>query len=654
VANERVASVKLTLNGAVAISSLKQIGQEGERAAKKVESSFKRAGVAGLKAMGGAAREMGSAIKNTIKTAATLGGAFSMAGGIKSAIDMTSKFRDIAATIKAGTGAVTDWRSVMIDVQGVAIATGQSTGELGDAFRGLFDEVGDADFAKAALKVIAVQATATGDSIGTLSSIAGTMNEKFGVTAKELPEALAIAKGLGSKGGITFDEMSEKLGVLGASAKKAGMTGIPGFQRLIALANSGDDALGGLKKNVAAVTSFLDKLGDSGQRKQIKTMFGVDVNDAKGKAKDATKVLGEIFGKTGGKKESLEKVFTGEEGKLIISLGQKYATAFAAAEGDVKTKSKAALKAYEDALNEAGKTAYDHAEVERDFADRMQDPKAKLQAALAQLEAAFTKPEMIASINKLAQMLPELANKLSKLLGFVVEHPAASLAIAGGIKLGAPALEAAMGAGAKSFLAAAMDTIKTTTPVDKFRGAPGQLGVVGRGLAVAGAGLAGYEIGSAYAGGVVDPLANESGKKANDLRSATLATDLNTSGKFSKEGAESSLGNLRTRLDEAKKDKEFSWKDVASLGLRRLGTSSDKEVEQGEAVYAKGKEALDKMAPSVKTTTDVVVELGKAATEATAALRGVSQGASGSPSGGGAVRGPMPRGPVTPGYVPRG
>lgn len=633
--SSREGSLTLTLKSGSLLSALKSTGsaiaQEGKRWGKALQEPT----VAGLKAV---RRELGNTygdVKRTIKMAASFGGALSLGGGIKSAIDITGKFRNLAFSIQAGTGIAQDWRAMMQDVQDTAIATGQSTSELADAFKEVYEEVGDADFAKAAMKTIATQATATGDSVQSLASIAGTLNEKFGVTAKELPEALAIAKGLGEKGGIQFDEMASKLGILGASAKKAGMEGIPGFQRLIGLANSGDDALGGLRKNVSAVTSFLDKLGDTGQRKAIKQNFGVDVNDAKGKAKDATRVLGEIFAKTGGSKEKLQKVFTGEEGKLIVSLGQKYAKTFAETSGDVKTKTAAALDAYNGALDEAGRSNLNAAQVAAEAAKRAQDPAHRMQSALEHIEQAFTKPELLGALDRLSATLPGLAEKLSKLLGFVLENPGTSLAIAGGIKLGTPFIEAAMKVGAENFGKAALEALSGKG--GGLGGGGGAAGTLGRVAAVAGAGFAGYEAGSAYADSVIDPDVKKQQLKTDNLQAATIAADIN--------GDQGSVDTLRQRIAQAKKDKEFSgWDDVKTLGFRHMSTASDDDIAKSEKVLqqqeAKLKMNSKELAGAIAGETLKVQIVG-----------GVVPGAA--PTNGPPARGPIVVQPSRPGYQPR-
>ncbi|HKQ70999.1 MAG TPA: phage tail tape measure protein, partial [Polyangiaceae bacterium] len=383
----------------------------------------------------------------TIKQAAKWGFAGAIGGATllsKRALDVREKFQNLAFTIQAGTGVTQDWQSLMREVQGSAIATGQSTNELADAFGSVFEAVGDADYAKAAMKTIATQATATGDSIETLASIAGTLNEKFGVTAKDLPEALAIAKGLGSKGGVSIQDMADKLSVLGASAKRAGLQGIEGFQAMIAIANSGDDALGGLKKNVAAVTALFDKMTESGQQKEIQKSFGIDVKTMLKKGADPIGVVETILRKTRGNKEKIEAVFQGEEGKLLVDLGKKYAATFDATAGNVETKTQAAVDAFNASLEEAGRSNLNAAQIQTEAARRAQEPQRRLASSLEQLSAKFTDPKIFSAIDRLSDSLPPLTEKMGKLIDLVLENPGTSAAVAAGVKLGAPAIEAAM------------------------------------------------------------------------------------------------------------------------------------------------------------------------------------------------------------------
>lgn len=636
--SEREASVKLTLKSGSFLVSLKELAGENEKAAKRTENAWKKAGVAGLKALKAEIGDTFSSLKTAVKTAVTLGGAFSFGSAIRGAIESQSQFRNLAFAVKAGTGEIVKWNDLQRDAQITALQWGQRTHELGSAYQELFDEVGDIGFAEAGMENAALAARATGKDVGMLANIVGVLNEKFDVTADELPETMAAVVSLGNKGGISIEQMGEKIGILGASAKAAGLSGQAGFQTIVGMANIADNAMGSFKKSLAAVTGLLDSFGTPEQAKKIAGVFGVSMKDAKHNARGLTDVLGDVFAKTGGKRELLAKAFTGEQLKLVLELAKPFTEAFGQTGGTIKEKTAAGLGAYKAALEKAGKSQLTAADLAAEAQKRMEDPQARLNIALEKLQQSFAKPQMIAAIERLSSQLPVLADKMAGLIDFVLDNPKTAAGIFLGFKLGAPVLGAIFQSGAASFAKAAAGAL----------GGGGALGGLGKAAGVASVGLAGFEAGGLFADKVIDPAERESKGISNSLSDAMLAADLNTSGKFSKGGGEASLANLRSRLDAAKKDKEFSFSDVYSFGLRRLGTSSDEDIEKGEKLYAERRAALDKLPDASGKATDAMNDIAAAARAAAAALGSIGGG--GAPPGGGASRGPPRPAPVGPGY----
>jgi hypothetical protein len=431
------------------------------------------------------------------------------------------------------------------------------------------------------------------------------------------------------------------------------------------MANQADNAMGSFKKSLTAVTGLLDSFGTPEQVKKIQESFGVAVKDAKGEARDFNTVMGEIFKKTGGKRESLAKAFTGEQLKLVVELGKVYRETFEATTGTVKQKTAAALAAYQTTLKEAGKSQLTAADLSKEAAKRMEDPQAKLAVALERLEQSFTKPKMVEAIGKLADQLPELADKMSKLVTFVLDNPKTAAGIVLGMKLGAPFLSGALQAAApsmgKALLAGLGQGTKAISPSFAATGdAPGlaakSLGALASAAAVASAAFAGFELGTVIADKLVDPVVNESRGKAVSLETATLTAGLNTTGKFSKEGAEQSIAALRGSLDTAKQDREFSWKDVATLGLRRLGTASEGDITKGEEQLRASEAALQsKITPASDKAAASIDKMADAADKFARAANGLAPSAAGNAvTSGPPPRGPMPVSPARPGYMPRG
>jgi hypothetical protein len=145
-------------------------------------------------------------------------------------------------------------------------------------------------------------------------------------------------------------------------------------------------------------------------------------------------------------KDKLGIAFQGEQLKLVEDLGKTYATAFKETQGDIKTKGAAALAAYRDKLDQAGKSQLDGADLQKQAATEMESAEKQVAVAMTKLEQTFSKPELLGAVTKLANMLPGLADGFEKLVTFATENPLG--AAAGGVAaLGAKGFaEGAIGA----------------------------------------------------------------------------------------------------------------------------------------------------------------------------------------------------------------
>jgi hypothetical protein len=440
---DRSASIKIGLKAQGYVSGLRDIKGQTDRTARDLGSSLKNGMNAGFRGAFESIKSGFQAIKTFVGGLGLFAGVIGIKEQVGHAIRMEANYRKLAFAIRSGTGEAIKWRDIQQDVHGLALETGQSTEELTQGYSTLFKEVGKAAFARSGIRSIATAATATGESIETLTAITGVLNEKFGVTAAELPDTLAAVVSLGNKGGVTVEQMAERLGVVGASAKAAGLEGQQGFAKVVALLNVADKANGSLKKGIAAVSGVIDTLGNKAERNKVLMRVGLNPSKVKG---DATDILGQIIKRTGGNKDKLGIAFQGEQLKLVEDLGKTYATAFKETQGDIKTKGAAALAAYRDKLDQAGKSQLDGADLQKQAASEMESSEKQVAVAMTKLEQTFSKPELLGAVTKLANMLPGLADGFEKLVTFATENPLG--AAAGGVAaLGAKGFaEGAIGA----------------------------------------------------------------------------------------------------------------------------------------------------------------------------------------------------------------
>jgi hypothetical protein len=439
------AGIKLTLNASGFTGGMRAAENEGKRAAGSIGKAFEKAWDSGVKGAGRAITGTLSTIKSTIGAIAPMLGGLSVGALIADSVKGQGEFKKLAFSIRAGTGSVVDYRDMLKEAQAAALASGQSSYDLGAVMNSVFEETGKADFTAKSIKSIATAARAAREPVALLGDIAGKLNKQFGVGADEIDEALAATISASKKGGLSLDEMAEKLGLIGANAKEAGFSGVDGFRHMMGLMNLSKDAMGSLRKGIPVVGNLLDQLGTQAERNKTLIKLGIDPSSLKGA--DFQKTLGAIMKKTGGNRDKLALAFGAPQLQLLAELGKSYSETFAHTAGDVKTKTAAALAAYDSALETASKSSLSAADVQEEAAAAMQSPAAKMEVALEKLRQAFAKPEITDAIGKLIGTLPGLADIVAKVVGFAVDHPL----LAGGAAVGA--------IGGKGFVEAALPAL---------------------------------------------------------------------------------------------------------------------------------------------------------------------------------------------------
>lgn len=579
------ASVKLTLKAGGFLGGLREVSASVQRMGKQVQQSLRSATRAGLGDAKAAALDLGRTIKGTLAQAATLGGALSVGASAKQAVELVSKYRNIAFAIQAGTGKAVDYRNIQREIEGTANKWSQSNDDVADSFKAIYDDVGNVEFARAAIEEVAKTATASGIPMATLSTIAGQLNEKFGISAKELPDSMAAMISIANKGGVGVEDLGAKIGMLGATAKLAGLTGKDGMQIIVGMLNIADASTGNFKKSLKAVTGLMEQLGDPAQQKEIQKTLGLKVTTKDGAVRGDA--LQAIMQRTGGKQEILAKVFKGEQLKLMTDFGKIYGDAFGKAGGSAKDKTKAATDALNAALQDAGRSALSAAQLEAEATKRLEDPKAKLQAALNTLAQEFSKPEMIAAFQEMAKAAPPVAKMLAKLASFTLEHPVlAAGALAGG-KVGG----AGLAGGLSSVAGSAGSSLAATAgpAIAKAAGNPAMWKGAG---AVLGAAAAGFMAGKVIADEVVAPQIDKGFKSIDELNAfAHHAQTVAESPRATAEEKSKVLAELQARIKATQEGGNVSTTVMGWLAHAATGGEAKTDAEIRGASVKQGEDA---------------------------------------------------------------
>lgn len=421
---EAVATVKLTLKDHGFRSSFESLKGRVKRGAGEMGQELSRSIGQGLKGGLDAVRGMASRLKEVGGIAVGLVGGIGIAGLVKGAIDTKKQFRELGFTL-ANLGAGDQLGRVRGELEALANQTGQSTGEVTAAFEHLLSKTGDLDFTSKTMKAIAATATATGANMETLADIMDGVNSAFGITGEQAPDVMAQMASLFKRSGVSAEEFAAKFEIVGQTAEKAGLKGREGLTQTAALLVKADASLGGMRKSIPAVTGLLDQLSTKAGRAEVFGKLGI--GGAAGT--DAMGAIRKIMAATQGRKDVIEKAFGGAQANLLVGLGKDFAGAFERTKGDVNTKTKAGLEAFDAALAQAGKSQLSAADIQQKAAEAMDDPDKKIQVTLNRLGQAFAKPQMMAAIDRLASSLPTLADAAARALDFIASNPLASGAL---------------------------------------------------------------------------------------------------------------------------------------------------------------------------------------------------------------------------------
>lgn len=576
--NMRDAGIRVTLKKDGFVVAYKGLEQEvkagGERMGVSLGNSLK----GGLKGAESAVKGLFSSVKSGLSQLAGFGGVAGTTEMIREGLKTEGVFKSIAFQIRAGTGELVNHKSLMDAASQSAQRWGKDVDELGAAMRGIYEETGNADFAKSSIETIATTARATKQPISELGELTGVLNEKFGITAETLGDTLASVYSLGNRGGVTVGELGGKLGIIGAVAREAGLQGAQGFGKMVGLLNVADDGGKNLRKNIGAVHQVLETLTTSASRNKAFMQLGIDPSQAKG---DVTKQIGAILKATGGSKDKLAVAFQGEGLAFLVSLGQQYAASFSETKGTVKQKTDAALAAYEGALQKASKSQLSYADIQKEATARMNGGQAKMDAAIEKMKASFLREDIAKAVGKLADVLPKFADLVSNLVGFASEHPA--LAAGGAIA----------GTAAKGFAGGAVAGVGGPGAILKAIvtwGAPGAAAAA-PGAAAAAAAPA------AAAAAAVSSIAK--------FRSA-IDTGIGPLGKLGIAAVAASAALLA--IDQASKlnDElgESGWSDMWKKLKNDIGVTTDEEYQSELGILKNGNDAQTSGGPDVFTEWD--------------------------------------------------
>jgi hypothetical protein len=493
----REAAIKLTLDGAQFSVSIKKIGDAVDATAakgKKSMSSF----AAGITAARRGMNDLGGAAKRTLGMAASLGGAFSVGTAIKGAVELQSTYSGLAFGIQTATGQMVKSSEVQKLVEQSAAKTTRTSEEMAAAFGAIFQATGDLDFSRDVLDSIGTAATATGEEVSTLGTVADQLHTKFGVAASGMQGAFAKVFELSKKGGPKFSEFADVMSNVGAELLAAGLDGERGLNFMLGALVQTDDKMKSLPAQVKGLKAVLRGLGNESELKGIAKSLAIDPKvflnepDAIARVRKilsmGSKGVAALEGsmKEGEEKQALKILFTDPFEKALLEAQASGLKGQAAVDK--------ALLVLDGQLGQFGKASLGAAGLQEEANRRAEEPQAKLRQALNNLNTAFSQPEILGAINDLAKHLPALATIFGRFVTFAAKNPLLSATLGLGGKIGTDFL----GGAARSILDAHLKGASATQAGIAAGGSKlgSVLGVAGKAFGIAAAAALAYKVGT--------------------------------------------------------------------------------------------------------------------------------------------------------------
>jgi hypothetical protein len=436
---DREAAIKLTLDDGQFVAAMGKSGDAAVRAAQRSEKAMQVFG-AGVKKATSNLGEMAATARSSLGMVGGLLGGLTFGSALKGAVELDAKFKQLAFRVSTATREQVKHTDLQRLAEQAAIKTGRRTVEMADAYEQLFAATGDRDFADNMLETIGEAATATGQEISTLTSLADQMHTKFGVAAEDMGDVFGQVFEAAQMGGPSFQEFADVASNMGAELLNAGLDGRRGLDFMLGALVQTDDAMGNLQKQVKGIKQILLSLGDQAQITAIAKALHIDPKkllNEKDLMARMRRILG--MGKKGldAIKGSMKEAE--EQKALKILFTDPFEQALKQAnESGLKGKAAidSALAVLDGQISNLGKSLTHGTHLQDEAQRRMNDPQRRLERALETLTQSFSDPRIIEAVEDLSKMLPSIASGMGKLAKFVVNNPWLSGAAAVGGKAG--------------------------------------------------------------------------------------------------------------------------------------------------------------------------------------------------------------------------
>lgn len=417
----REAAIRVNMKSEGFLSGIRKMESVASSAGKKMGAALGGPMKAGLKSAKDAFNDLQKSLNDNIKTAATLGGAFAVGKFLTDAVQMQSVYRNITHDVQKVDSSVKDWRDVQKMIEPIADKTGQAVGDMAKVFDETFAATGDLEYTKGVIEAIGYASTVTGKDASKYGVLMQMANEKFGVGVEEAGDLLARLDKQLSVGGASVDDISGKFGIMATEAEDAGFKGANGMVRLLGLMGAVDNELG--EKSAPALKGIFEKLKENtaqSEALQKKGGFKFTANmDALDKIRETLK--------TAQGRKAAELTFTGDSRRVYDSLIKPFDEGVDEAKkkgAKGKELTAAGMKKFDEAMKKMGAEGATFSDLQAEANKRMEeDPSVILKRSINRMAVAFGNEEMMSAIERLAKVLPGMADWFVKIVNWAMKNP---------------------------------------------------------------------------------------------------------------------------------------------------------------------------------------------------------------------------------------
>lgn len=534
----REAAVRLTLSASQFSAGMRQLADkvdmQWQQLGRRMEKHIS-AGMGGAKQSLG---QLGGHAKSALGMVTGLAAGFSFAGAVKHTLELDERLKTLSYRIKLATGEIESAAQLQDLFEQKAAKTGRTVGDMADAFETVYAATRDLQYSKDVLEAVANTATATGESITNIGTLAHQMQRKFQLSAGEVGDALAqVAQGA-VQGGPSIQEFAGTFDQLGAVMLTSGLRGKQAFNFIIGALNATDSEGAALGERISSLQSLMDKLGNTGQLTTIAKALNISPNtlinekDVKGKLtailKHGEKGVAALNTQLSISEKSMARILFFDPFKDAVSKAQ-------ASGSRGRDAVEQAVRAVEGQLAKFGEATVKGSDIAAEAANRQQDASRRLTLAMDALNTAVARPEVVGALEDLAAKAPEVADGFGKLLRWVIQNPI----LAGVMGVGGFASKGFLAEMSKSIVASHIEGVKAWAAANQVAAArmAGALKVAGAGVAA----MIAFELGKRAIDATFKQGAEAQGKTA-----AALANTANTGGGL--KGAKGRLAELEKAL----------------------------------------------------------------------------------------------------------